>query len=637
MGLVEFLVGPRLPSAEAQREEVGPASGVAILGLDALASAAYGPEAALTVLIPAGALATAYITPILLLVVVILLALFLSYWQTIAAYPGGGGSYTVAKENLGTSSGLLAASALSIDYILNVAVAISAAVGAIVSAMPSLLPYTLPLCLAILALLAVTNLRGIRTTGLAFMAPTFAFVGLLGTAIVVGVVKAVAAGGHPAAVAAPAMAGPPHAATRWLLLRAFASGCTAMTGVEAVSNAVPIFHEPKAPLAQRTLLAIVVTLAALLLGIGWLSRAYHVVATPPGAAGYQSVLSQLVGAVSGTGLFYYATMAAVLSVLALSANTSFAGFPRVCRLLALDGFLPPQFAHRGRRLVYTEGIVMLTVLAGVLLIVFGGITDRLIPLFAVGAFLAFTLSQAGMVVHWRRRPRERGARHGRVLNAAGAVVTASALGIIVTSKFRDGAWVTVVVVPLLLLLFRAIRRHQDRMERQTVETGPLNLEHLESPIVVVPLHRLDRIRRKALRFAVTLSRDVYAVQVLAEELDAEDVRRKWRTVVTKATHAHGRAAPELVVLRSPYRDFYGPFLDWIRQLASQHRDRQIAVVIPELAHRRWYHFLLSGRATLLKSLLILHGGPQIVIVNTLWYPEARRRPRRRPQEDLRES
>jgi amino acid transporter len=620
MRLSEILFGRRLSSADARQEEIGPVSGIAILGLDALASAAYGPEAALTVLIPAGALASVYLLPITVVVVLVLLPLFLSYRQTIAAYPSGGGSYTVAKENLGMLPGLLAGSALSIDYILNVAVAISAGVGALVSAVPPLLPYTLPLCLLILSLLVLVNLRGVRTSGLVFMAPTFAFVACLGVTIAAGAVKAVASGGHPAAIVAPTQAGTSGVVYTWLLLRAFASGCTAMTGVEAVSNAVPIFREPRARLARRTLFAIVAILAGLLVGVAWISRTYHIVATPPGQPGYQSVLSQMVGAVAGHGTFYYVTIAAVLTVLALSANTSFAGFPRLCRLLALDGFLPPNFAHRGRRLVYTEGILVLTALSAILIVAFGGITDRLIPLFAVGAFLAFTLSQMGMVVHWHRRLNDRAARHARAINAAGACATGGALVIILLSKFVDGAWLTVIVIPAFVTLFTTIRRYQNRMGEATLETGPLDLAGLIPPIVVVPLRRLDRVSRNAMRFAMTISRDVYAVQVLAEELHTEDLTREWRGVVRDPARQDGYAAPELVLLRSPYRDFFGPFLEWIQRIAAEHPDRPIAVIIPELAHRRWYHFLLSGRATLLKTLLLLHGGPQIIVVNTLWNP-----------------
>jgi len=622
MRLSVWLFGRPLRSDEEHHEQIGPAAGVPVLGLDALASAAYGPEAALTVLLPAGALASLYITSITNWILLILFAVSFSYRQTIAAYPDGGGSYTVAKKNLGLRRGLVAASALCTDYILNVAVAISAGVGAIVSAVPSLLPYTLPLCLGILVLQTILNLRGVRTVGVAFMAPTYAFVACLAAAILGGVVKALLANGHPVPVVAPpAMTTTAGTIATWLLLRAFASGCTAMTGVEAVSNAVPIFSEPRVQLAQRTLLIITLTLAFLLAGVAWLARIYHLHATPPGEAGYQSVLSQMVGAVAGRGPFYYATMTVVLIVLALSANTSFADFPRVCRLLALDGFLPPEFAHRGRRLVYTDGIVVLASLAAILLVAFRGVTDRLIPLFAVGAFLAFTMSQLGMVVHWRRRLREPGARRALLVNAAGAFSTAGALVIIVISKFTEGAWLTAIVIPAFVALFLAIRRYQDRIDEAVTANGPIDLSGLERPIAVVPMRRLDRVARKGLRFGMIISHDVYAVQVLTEDMDTDDLTRSWQDLVEEAARRHGCPPPKLIVLRSPYREFLGPFLQWIERLAATHPDQWVAVIVPELVHRRWYHFLLHRRATLLKTLLLLHGGRQLVIVNVPWYPD----------------
>ncbi|HET7321040.1 MAG TPA: APC family permease, partial [Longimicrobiaceae bacterium] len=445
MSLRELLFGRRLRTEEQEAEKIGPLRGVPILGLDALASVAYGPEAALTVLIVLGAGATRYIGPISAVIIALLLLVYLSYRQTIAAYTNGGGAYTVASENLGATAGLLAASALCLDYVLNVAVAVSAGVGAIVSALPALLPHTLALGLGILALLTVVNLRGVREAGLLFMLPTYAFIACLGAVLAVGTVRVILAGGAPTPVVAPP---PPHPATMtlagaagvWLLLRGFAAGCTAMTGVEAVSNAVPLFREPMAKMAQRTLSAIILALVVLLAGTAFLAYEYGITATVPGRPGYESVVSQLVAAVLGRGFFYYVTLATVVGVLCLSANTSFTGFPRLCRVLALDGYLPAEFAHPGRRLVYSAGIVALTALAGVLLLVFGGITDRLIPLFAVGAFLTFTMSQAGMVAHWRRMG-GRGSTGSLLLNGTGAVATGITLVVIVASKFLEGAWI----------------------------------------------------------------------------------------------------------------------------------------------------------------------------------------------------
>lgn len=617
----ELLLGRPLRSEEQRGEAIGTLAGVPVLGLDALASAAYGPEAALTVLIPAGAAAAAgYVEPISAVIVVVLMLVFFSYRQTIAAYPGGGGSYTVARENLGAGAGLAAAAALTLDYVLNVAVAISAGVGAIVSAVPALLPHTLELCLALLALLTLVNVRGVREAGILFMVPTYLFVATLGGVLVLGVARTVAAGGHPVPVVhPPAAARTGEAASLWLVLRAFASGCTAMTGVEAVSNGVPLFREPRVAHARRTLAAIVLVLAALLLGIALVGRAYGIVATPPGERGYQSVLSQLVGAVAGRGVFYYVTLAAVFAVLSLSANTSFAGFPRLCRMLALDEYLPAEFAHLGRRLVYTRGIVVLTLLAGVLLVVFGGVTDRLIPLFAIGAFLAFTLSQAGMVAHWRRVG-GRHAVHSRVVNAAGAIATGVTLMVVAASKFAEGAWITLVLIPGLVVLFLSIRRYYDGVERETAVSGPLMFGQPPPPVIVVPLKSLDKVARKALRMAVTLSPDVEVLHIHTGAPDVNDLAPRWAEWVEAPMRAAGFAPPRLVRIESSYREFFGPLLRHVRELQERHPDRYVAVMVPELVENRWYSVLLSGnRAALLKGLLLFRGGRRVIVINTPWY------------------
>jgi amino acid transporter len=425
MSLIDTILGRPLASNEAGEQRIGPAAGVPTFGLDALSSAAYGPEAALTVLLPLGAAGLTLILPITIAIVILLGIVYVSYLQTIAAYPNGGGSYTVARENLGTNASLLAAAALMTDYVLNVAVGISAGIGALISAVPVLQPYTLTLCLLILVLLTLVNLRGIGEAGTLFMLPTSAFILSLSALVLWGLIATISAGVHPHPVVPPAhLAHATEAVGAWLLLRAFTSGCTAMTGVEAVSNGVQAFREPVVPAARRTLSIILVILMLLLLGIAYLAHAYHVGATEPGTSQYQSVLSQLIGAVAGRGIFYWVSIASILPVLCLSANTSFADFPRLCRAVAEDGYLPRSFTSQGRRLVYSEGIWVLAFLSGVLLIVFDGITDRLIPLFAVGAFLAFTLSQSGMVAHWWKH-QERGADVSMAVNGLGATATAA--------------------------------------------------------------------------------------------------------------------------------------------------------------------------------------------------------------------
>jgi amino acid transporter len=592
------------------------------LGLDALSSAAYGPEAALTLLIPLGAAGLAHVVPIIAIIIALLLMVFVSYRQTIAAYPNGGGSYTVAKDNLGRNWALLAGAALALDYILNVAVGISAGVGALVSAVPSLLPFTLPLCLAILLLLTFVNLRGTRESGITFLLPTYLFVATLGVVILVGLVRSAANGWHPVAVRPPpVLPAPVEGASLWLLMRAFASGCTAMTGVEAVSNGVPVFRPPTVRNAERTLTTIIAILVVLLGGIAVLARSYGVGATNPGAAGYESVLSQLTGAVLGRGAFYFVTMGSVVAVLALSANTSFADFPRLCRVLALDRFLPDTFAVRGRRLVFSYGVIVLALVSGLLLVVFGGITDRLIPLFAIGAFLAFTLSQAGMVQHWRRCSAP--ARHRSLwINAVGAVATGITLVVVVVSKFAEGAWIAVLVVPLVVLMFWRINRHYGVVARQVVEDQPLSLEEAHAPIVVVPVQSWSKLTARGVRFAMELSEDVRAVHILTQDSMITELTPMWDELVGESARAAGRAVPQLVLRKSTYRQFFAPLVRYIEDLRDRHPDRDVIVIVPDLVVRHWYHrFLHNNRGTVLRALLRARGGPRVVVVNTPFYVE----------------
>ena len=629
MPLLELLFGTALRTDEQDEQRIGAARGIPVLGLDALSSAAYGPEAALTVLLVVGAAASHYLVPITALILCVFVAVYLSYRQTIEAYPGGGGSYTVASQNLGPYPGLLAASALSLDYVLNVAVGISAGVGAIVSAIPSMLRYTLPLSLAILVLLTVVNLRGIRESGLIFLAPTYLFVGTLLLVIVLGSARTLLTHGHPVPVTPPPSPGPPTAAvTTWLLVRSFASGTTAMTGVEAVSNAVPLFRDPSVRTANRTLTAIVALLIVLLAGIAYLCPAYNIAATAPGTEGYQSVLSQLTSAVVGKGVLYFVTMTAVVTVLCLSANTSFADFPRLGRVLALDRYLPLQFAHPGRRLVYTTGIVLLSIMAGTLLLIFGGVTDRLIPLFAVGALLAFTLSQWGMVSHWRRVG---GPHAGRslILNGLGATATSLTVVVVIVSKFTEGAWVTVLIIPLFMLFFLAAHHSHERVDRAIMAAGtesqPLSLAGIKPPIVIVPVRRLDLISRKGIQFALSISPDVKAVLVvtddpLADALCVTGMEGLWPSLVDAPLKAAGYPPVPFVTLPSAYREFLTPFLTYVRGVAAAHPDRNVAVVIPEVVERRWYDVIFaSHRPAILKAVLRLRGGPRVLVVDAPWH------------------
>ncbi len=619
MALFDLLVGKPLATSEERAEHIGPIAGIPVFGLDALSSAAYGPEAALTLLIPLGLAGLAYIIPISLAIILLLTILYFSYRQTIDVYPHGGGSYTVASENLGATAGLLAAAALMIDYILNVAVGISAGVGALVSAFPSLQSHTLALCLLILFLLTVINTRGVRDTGNAFLIPTYLFIGTLLVVILVGGVRTVLAHGHPAPIIAPPSL--PKAAmmlTPWLLLKVFASGCTAMTGVEAVSNGVGAFREPTQPNAKRTLTIIIALLAVFLGGIAVLCRAYNIGATDPAGAGYQSILSQLIGAVLGRGWFYYTGMGSILLVLALSANTSFADFPRLTRAIAQSDYLPHVFLVRGRRLLYSYGIYALVGFSAVLLIAFGGITDRLIPLFAIGAFLAFTLSQAGMVMHWLRKPGPCSI-HRILINGIGALATGVTLIVVLIAKFVDGAWITTLLIPLLILLMIAVRRHYEAVSREIQINRPILLENLNRPLIVVPVDRWSRITEKGLRFALKLSDEIEAVHIDTEE-EHNDLEQVWQRDVAGPVAEAGLAVPRLVCLPSPYRFVLAPLVDYILQLESQFPDRQIAVLVPQLIVKRWWQAPLHNqRAQLLKLLLMMRGNQRILIINIPWY------------------
>jgi amino acid transporter len=624
MSLVDIILGKPLPTSDERAEQIGPSAGIPIFGLDALSSAAYGPEAALTLLIPLGAAGVAYILPISASIIVLLTIVYFSYRQTIAAYPSGGGSYTVASENLGTYSGLLAAAALMIDYVLTAAVGISAGVGALVSAVPRLQPHTMLLCLAILGIVTVVNLRGVREAGVIFMVPTYAFLGSLLIAIIIGVTKSVFASGHPVPVAAPTTNVVLPAATAmslWLLLQVFSNGCTAMTGVEAVSNGVRAFREPTVKNAQRTLTIIIGFLAILLAGIAYLVRAYGIQATDPDKPGYQSVISMFVAAVMGRGVFYYVTIGSVLLVLSLSANTAFADFPRLCKAVSQKGFLPHSFGYRGRRLVYSQGIYVLAALTAILIVMFGGVTDRLIPLYAIGAFLAFTLSQAGMVGHWRRNPGP-GSVRNMLVNGLGALATGVTLLVVLVAKFAAGAWVSALLIMAMMATMMWVRRHYDQVGKEVELSTPLELEGVVPPIVIVPIQSWTLVSRRAIEFALTLSPEIHAVHVGTEE-DTDELKENWNRLIVEPVTKAGGTPPNLVSLASPFRLILKPILDYVLQTEIDNPGRQIAVIVPELVERHWYHYPLHNqRAELLKAFLLLRGSRNIVLINVPWYLEA---------------
>jgi len=631
MSFFDVLFGRPLASNEAHAEHIGVPAGIPIFGLDGLTSAAYGPEAAMTLLIPLGLIGVDhYLLPIFACILTLLTILYLSYRQTITAYPNGGGSFTVASENLGDHAGLFAAAALMIDYILTAAVGISAGVTALVSAAsqtkygPILHHYQLIMCLIILVGIAIVNMRGVKETGAVFMLPTFIFVGTLLATIGIGVYHALAAGGHPTALAMPP---PPDMSAMkpvmgwmllWLLMKAFSNGCAAMTGVEAVSNGVTAFKEPRSQNANRTLTVIIGILIILLFGLSYVAKAYAVTAMNPDATDYQSVLSIEVAAVFGRGWFYFVTMGGVLAALSFSANTAFADFPRMARAIAMQDYLPHVFLLKGRRLLFSHGIYALTGFTALILIIFNGVTDALIPLYAIGAFLAFTLSQAGMVKHWHKTL-DAPHRHAKMfINGLGAVATGLSLMVILSTKFLAGAWVTAILVPFLILCMMMVKRHYVRVKRETADPTPLRLTGLEPPIVVIPMARWDKITEKAMRFGMLMSPIVKVVHVDSDDSDALGI--VWNEMVLGPVREHGMAEPELITVTSSYRTILSPLMDYVLKLEDENPGRKIAVLLPELVVRHWWENLLHNqRVQLLKLLLLLKGNQRIVVVNIPWY------------------
>lgn len=620
MNISDLILGKPLLTSEERGEQIGPAAGIPIFGLDALSSAAYGPEAALSLLIPLGLAGVHYIIPISAAIITLLIIVYFSYLQTIAAYPSGGGSYTVAHANLGAGAGLLAAAALLTDYILTVAVGISAGVGALVSALPSLQPHTVAICLCILLLITILNLRGVREAGTVFMIPTYLFVGTLLIMIVVGVIRVVVSGGHPVPVEPLPIPPPVTAAVSvWLLLKVFASGCTALTGVEAVSNGVKAFREPGVKNAQRTLSVIIFILAILLAGISYLVKAYGIPATDPGQPGYQSLLSMLLTSIFGRGVFYYVTIAGILSVLSLSANTAFADFPRLCRSISQDNYLPHVFGYRGRRLVYSYGIVVLALLTCVLLILFRGVTDKLIPLYAVGAFLAFTLSQSGMVVHWYKNRGDHW-RKSAFVNGLGAFVTGITVLVVLVAKFKEGAWITVIFIPFLIFFFHRVSLHYHTVAVATGSKEPAApANYKEAPITVVPIDAWNCISKQAVEFASRISSEMIVAHV--EDGEREDhIRDNFRRYIEAPFREVGQKPPTLVILPSPYRFVVVPLVKFVVELSQKNPDKRIVVVIPELVEKRWYeYFLHNQRGRMLELMLLVHGNKRVFSLSAPYY------------------
>jgi amino acid transporter len=586
--LREWVLGPPMPTRRLAGEQLNKIRALAAFSPDALSSIAYANQEIYLGLVVAGAAGLVYSWPIALAIVGLLAIVALSYAQTVPAYPLGGGSYTVARENLGGTLGLIAAAALLIDYTLTAAVSLTAGVAAIASAFPGLWPHRVTLSLILLVIIMLANLRGLRESGTLMAIPVYFFlVSYLGM-LVLGAVRAFVEGPGSVAAASPAPAQP---VTTFLLMHTFASGCTALTGVEAISNGVPAFRAPQIKNAVRTLAVMALLMGLLFAGSIGLTQYFAVI-----AGGEETILSALARRILGSGAAYVAVQAGTLAVLAVAANTSFAGFPRLASVLAGDRYLPHQFAHLGDRLVYSNGMVVLATLTGVLIVVFQGDSHSLIPLFAVGVFLAFTLSQAGMVVHWVRA-RGPGWKTKAAINGMGAATTTAALLIIGISKFVEGAWIVFLLIPVLVLGFRTVNRHYREVGRELTLKGlPPSLKPMPEPRVVLPVSGVHRGVIEALRYARSISDHVTAVYVETQPNGADRVRKDW--------DAWGQGVP-LVVVPSPYRSIIGPFLDFLEETDREHNDGTLATVImPEFVPAKWWQNLLHNQTAWLLRLAL---------------------------------
>jgi amino acid transporter len=587
MWVYRALTGRPLRFSEATKEQIRPLEGLPALSLDALTSVAYGPEAILVVLATAGAAALSGVLPITGAIVALLVLLVVSYLQVIDAYPGGGGAYAVSRENLGPGASQLAAASLIVDYTLTVAVSIAAGVASLTSAFPSLASNTVPICLGLLVLITVLNVRGLGESARAFLLPTLVFIGGILVVIVVGLV-------HPLAEHAPQPGHSLVATTNLapvgvlLVLKAFASGCSALTGVEAIANSVPQFRQPRVRRAKQTELLLGGLLMVMLLGLAVLADRFHI-----GPRSGQTVLSQIVGASIGRNAGYYIVELSVTVALSLAANTSFGGLPVLTSLLARDNYLPHAFALRGDRLTFTTGIWTLAILAGALLVAVGGDTNRLIPLYAIGVFTGFTLSQTGLVVHWRRA-RPRGWARRAVLNGIGAVVTAVAVVILLGTKFTEGAWVVVVAVPVFILIFHRIHHYYERVGRDLAMGTMPSRPRPHPSIVVVPLTGVSRLTAKAITDARSLSAEVVALTVEFEDESAppSHLARDWE---------RWHPGVPLVTLRSPYSSVVHPICEYIDRLRAEAPERVVVVLIPVIVPHKLRHRLLHNHLDLVLS------------------------------------
>jgi amino acid transporter len=606
-GTLRFLIGRRIRSEAEGEERIGVATGLPILASDNISSSAYATEEAMRILMIAGASALALTMPIALAVVFVLAIVVLSESRVIRAYPNGGGSYLVARENHGVIAGLVAAAALLIDYVLTVAVSTAAGVAAISSFVKDLNDFRVPAGLAVIALLAIGNLRGVREAGLLFAAPSYAYMAAMGSLIVLGFYR-VASGDVPPPVTPPVPFDPlgTDTLTVLLVLRAFASGSVGLTGSEAVANGVPSFRRPETKNAVTTLVLMGTIFATLFLGITYLATTIGI---QPDFHETETVNSMLTRAIVGEGTpLYYVVQMTTAVILLLAANTGFTGFPRLASVLANDRFMPRHFADVGSRLAFNTGIVALALLAGGILAAFGGSVTNLVPLYTIGVFLAFTLSQSGLVRRWRRL-RNAGWRLSVVINSFGTAVTGTVLIVVAYTKFLFGAWMVIVLIPLIVGLLYAIHRHYRTVQDALVITGTdPRVPALPAPVVIVPIARLDRAALQALAFARSVSPSVKAVHISTSRASAEDFRARWARLATDIP---------LDVVESPYRSLVPPLLKYIDAM-DKSDNRPITVVVSEFVPRHWWEWLLhSQTAFRLKAALLFR--PNTIVIDVPYH------------------
>lgn len=589
-----FLLGNSLPTSAHAEERLSKPEALAVLSSDALSSVAYATQETLIVLMAAGASANVlgWSLPIAIAIIVLLAIVILSYRQTIRAYPQGGGSYIVARGNLGLLPGLIAGASLMIDYILTVAVSVSAGIDNFVSAVPVLRPLTVELCLLFIFLLMIANLRGVKESGRIFMVPTYAFIVSIFVLVGVGFFQQVTGTASAVPPAAEALHKASEQLSLFLILRAFAAGCTALTGVEAISDGVLAFKPPEWKNARQTLLYMGLILGCMFLGISYLAHAYVVVPSET-----ETVLSLLSRQIFGSGSFayYFLVLFATPTILLLAANTSYADFPRLCYFLARDGFLPRQLALLGDRLVYSNGILLLSICAAVLIVVFQGRTTAIIPLYAVGVFTSFTLSQAGMVRHWFLE-RTRGWQASAAMNGLGALATAIVLIVVIWTKFALGAWVVVFAIPMLVWLFMSIRRHYqyvaNRLSIQDLSPRSY-IPRKRGTIVVHPalviVGALNRGTVEALDYARSIADEIVAIHVDVGTTNREKLERRWQELENDIP---------LVILDSPYRSVVTPILEFVSQYEAKHPGVLSTIIIPAFVPRHWWESVLHNQTTL---------------------------------------